>query len=251
MSRRLQIALGTVIVLLLIGGPVVLAFHLEGQMRNFRVVHEGVLYRSGQMTRAGLARILHDYGIRTVICLRDGTTASDRAEEKFCKNEEVQFVRIPPCHWGETCGSVPVEAEVRKFRAIMADPRNSPVLVHCLAGIHRTGAYCAIYRMEFEHWSNERALAEMKACGYVNLDEELDVLGYLEQYRPSWKPPEQAPSPPPGPAHKKDTSRKDAKTQRKTGKQRKKNPERHLSLGPILPWRLCVRFFCASHSSLV
>ena len=78
----------------------------------------------------------------------------------------------------------------------MADPANYPVLIHCFAGVHRTGAYCAIYRMEHDHWSNEKAIAELKSCGYVNLDEEWDILGYLEQYRPSWRNPETNESPP-------------------------------------------------------
>ena len=61
----------------------------------------------------------------------------------------------------------------------MSDPANYPVLVHCFAGIHRTGAYCAIYRMEFDHWTNDRAIDELKAHGYYNLPEEKDILGYL------------------------------------------------------------------------
>ena len=189
MWRRLRVGLGVVVVLLLIAGPAVLAVHDQNQMRNFRVVREGVLYRSGQMTRAGLERAVHDYGIRTVVCLRDGLTAVDQAEEKFCTAEGVQFIRIPPSGWGDVGGVVPAEEGVRKFRALLADPRNHPVLVHCFAGIHRTGAYAAIYRMEFERWGNARAIAEMKACGYSNLDDEWDILGYIEQYRPSWMPP--------------------------------------------------------------
>ena len=193
MWRPLRVGLGTLVVLLLIAGPAVLAFHDQNQMRNFRVVREGVLYRSGQMTRAGLERAVHDYGIRTVICLRDGLSAADQAEEKFCAAEDIRFVRIPPSGWGDVGGVVPVEEGVRKFRAILADPKNHPVLVHCFAGVHRTGAYSAVYRMEFERWSNARAIAEMKACGYSNLDDEWDILGYLEQYRPSWAPPEAEP----------------------------------------------------------
>ena len=189
MWHPLRVGLGVVVVVLLIVGPAVLAVHDQNQMRNFRVVREGVLYRSGQMTRAGLARAIHDYGIRTVICLRDGLTAADQAEEKFCAAEDVQFVRIPPSGWGDVGGVVPVEEGVRKFRGVLADPKSHPVLVHCFAGIHRTGAYAAIYRMEFERWSNARAIAEMKACGYSNLDDEWDILGYIEQYRPSWVPP--------------------------------------------------------------
>jgi hypothetical protein len=41
--------------------------------------------------------------------------------------------------------------------------------------------------MEYEHWSNDEAIGEMKACGYSNLDDEWDILGYLEQYRPRWQ----------------------------------------------------------------
>jgi protein tyrosine/serine phosphatase len=195
MARVVQVAVGSLIVLVLITTPAVYAVRQQAQIRKFRVVRPGVLYRSGQMTKEGLKRILNDYGIKTVISLRDGTTASDRAEEEFLNSEEINFVRILPSQWGDMGGSVPVEEGVRKFRAVLSDPSNYPVLLHCFAGIHRTGAYCAIYRMEFEHWSNARAIAEVKANGYTNLDEELDILGFLEQYRPSWMPPvEPAPS---------------------------------------------------------
>jgi tyrosine-protein phosphatase SIW14 len=195
MSRPWQTTLGIVIVLGLIGGPAVLAVHQEAQTRNFRVVREDVLYRSGQMTRAGLKRVIHDYGIKTVITLRDaaapGLPPPDRAEEEFCNGEEVNYVRIPPRSWDAPDGAAPADEGVQKFRAVLDDPRNYPVLVHCLAGIHRTGAYCAIYRMEYEHWTNERAIAEVRACGYSNLDDEWDILGYLEQYRPTWQGPEE------------------------------------------------------------
>jgi tyrosine-protein phosphatase SIW14 len=190
MSRSLRVGAGTIVVVLLIVGPVVLALHEQAQMRNFHVVREGVLYRSGQMTPAGLKRAFHDHGIKTVICLRDGTTRSDQEEEALCRSEEVAFVRIPPSSWGDVGGTVPVETGIKRFKEILSDPHNYPVLVHCCAGIHRTGAYTAIYRMEFEHWTNGKAIAEMKACGYANLDDEMDILGFLEQYHPAWKAPE-------------------------------------------------------------
>ena len=75
---------------------------------------------------------------------------------------------------------------MQTFLRVMSDPRNYPVLVHCFGGVHRAGAYTALYRMEFERWTNEQALAEMKAMGYTTLDDEWDILGYLEQYVPTW-----------------------------------------------------------------
>jgi tyrosine-protein phosphatase SIW14 len=89
--------------------------------------------------------------------------------------------RIPYRSWWPVQGSVPADKGVDEFLKIMRDPANHPVLIHCFAGIHRTGAYCAIFRMEFENWSNDRAIAEMKAHGYVV--EHPDVLSYLENYR--------------------------------------------------------------------
>jgi tyrosine-protein phosphatase SIW14 len=180
----------------LIAGPVEYGRMAEAQMRNFRVYQEGILYRSGQMTVSGLKQVVHDYGIKTVISLRDaavpGDPPPDLAEERWCDKEEINYYRLPPRLWWAPAGPAPVEDNVRKFNEIMADPDNYPVLLHCFAGIHRTGAYCAIYRMEHDHWSNADAIAELRRGGYDNLDNEWDILGYLEEYRPSWKvPPEQ------------------------------------------------------------
>jgi protein tyrosine/serine phosphatase len=182
MQRSLALLLGSITTLALIAGPVLFAFHVQGQMRNFRVVRAGVLYRSGQMTLAGLKRAIHDYRIRTVISLREASSTQDLAEEAYCQREEISFYRLLPRSWDTTFGIAPVEENVRQFRRILNDPASYPVLIHCFAGIHRTGAYCAIYRMEKESWTNDQAIAEVKACGYSNLAEEMDILGYLEQY---------------------------------------------------------------------
>jgi tyrosine-protein phosphatase SIW14 len=189
MSRWLQVVIGSAFVAILIAAPVLLGFHHQHQLRNFREVRKGILYRAGQMPVEGLAIANHEYQFKTIVSLRDamtpGVPGPDDAEEEFCKKMEITFVRLLPYHWEGEEGTVPpVEENVKKFRAVMADPKNYPVLVHCFAGIHRTGAYTAIYRMEFEGWSNAEAMAEMKACGYTNLDHEWDILTYLENYRP-------------------------------------------------------------------
>jgi protein tyrosine/serine phosphatase len=171
MARFIPALLGSLLAALLLGGTAGYAYYRQTNYRNFRVVKEGVLYRSGQLSRAGLERVLHDYGIKTVISLRDAATPGepppDRAEEEFCKAQEV-----------------PALQGVRRFLKVLDNPDNYPVLVHCFAGIHRTGAYCAVYRMEYEGWTTDRAIAEVKACGYTNLDDEWDILGFLEQYQP-------------------------------------------------------------------
>jgi tyrosine-protein phosphatase SIW14 len=186
-SASLFVLLRVVLVVALVAGPVALALVRQDQVRNFRVVRAGVLYRSGQTSLAGLKRLIHDYGIRTVVTLRDahvpGQPPPDQAEEDYCRKEDIHYVRIPPRNWWAPAGPAPVQVGVDRFLEVMGDPDNHPVLVHCFAGIHRTGAYCAIYRMEFEGWRNDQAIAEVRALGYDNLDNEDDVRGYLEGYR--------------------------------------------------------------------
>jgi protein tyrosine/serine phosphatase len=189
MWRTLARFVAVVIIVVLIVGPVLIYSHFEAQTRNFRIVTDGVLYRSAQMPLDGLKRIIHDYNIRTVISLRDamklGDPPPDLQEEEYCTKMGLTHVRLRPAMWWAPSGRPPADANVARFRKIMDDPANYPVLVHCFAGIHRTGAYCAVYRMEYEGWSNGKAIEEMKTLGYGAPEE--DIQGYLESYVPTWR----------------------------------------------------------------
>jgi protein tyrosine/serine phosphatase len=201
MPRSLQYLFATLIIVLLIGGPLAYARHRHNRWRNFHIVREGVLYRSGQISLEGLQRICHDYQIKTVITLRDAQRPGDPPpapeEEEWCRKEEINYVRIPPRAWEAADGSVPAAKGIAVFLEVMKNPDNYPVLIHCLAGKHRTGAYCAVYRMEYDKWTNEQAIDEMKLYGYDNVQEHLDLLTFLEGYRPTWKQPAASAAGPP------------------------------------------------------
>lgn len=190
MPHPLRYVFGILILALVIAGPAGYAAYRPKHVRNLRLVHDGVLFRSGQLSLTGLKQVLHDHGIKTVVTLRDAATPGDappdRAEEDYCQAQEINYHRISPRTWWAPDGSVPAEEGVRRFRQVMDEPTNYPVLIHCFAGLHRTGAYCAIYRMEYERWTNRQAIAEMRALGYRDIDDEWDLLGYLESYRPRW-----------------------------------------------------------------
>src|SRR5262249_20318216 len=55
---------------------------------------------------------------------------------------------------------------VDQFLALMDREDTYPVLIHCKAGLHRTGCLVAVYRMEYQGWSNLQAFREMKALGF-------------------------------------------------------------------------------------
>jgi uncharacterized protein (TIGR01244 family) len=179
----LQLSFAGLLATLLVGAPVWYKLRRDRLYRNFHVVEDGVLYRSGQLDLDGLKQLAARHGIRSIICLREGDAAEDRAEAEWARAAGLNFVRIPPRPWYSPDGSVPAEKGLETLRAVLGDPANHPVLIHCFAGIHRTGAHVAIYRMD-RGWPNAGAMNEMRSLGYTTLDGDEDVYGYLARYRP-------------------------------------------------------------------
>jgi tyrosine-protein phosphatase SIW14 len=153
--------------------------------RRFRVVAEGVLYRSGQLTAAGLEEVIRRYRIRTVVNLQneepDPPLGPGLTESGLLARHGVRYVWLPPDLIERR--SVPRQrpAAIDAFLAIMDDPANHPVLLHCRAGLHRTGVLAAVYRMEYEGWTGAQALAELKANGFGH-SKAVASNDYIHQY---------------------------------------------------------------------
>src|SRR5262245_14120751 len=188
MPARWQFVLAATVMGVVAASPLVYSMNRNWHMRNLRVVEPGHLYRSGQLTPQGFERVLHEQGIKTVVPLRTTRTAAlppDTWEEGICAARGVKHVRIVPRVWGaDEKGEIPAEQGVREFLAVMDNPANHPVLVHCFAGIHRTGTMCAIYRIEYHGWPAGRAINEMEQCGFDPDDMVEDIEGFLRTYPP-------------------------------------------------------------------
>jgi tyrosine-protein phosphatase SIW14 len=184
--------LGAVAAALVVAAPLVYSASRQHERRNFRVVEDGVLYRSGQLTPAGFDAVVADYGIKTVVTLRAVDDPKGRLphmwEGDYCAARGLRHVRLAPQVWGpDEKGEVPSDVTVRRFLEVMDDPANHPVLVHCMAGIHRTGQVVAVFRMERQRWPVDRAMAEMEYCGYEPEEMHEHVRSYLRNYRPRWQ----------------------------------------------------------------
>ena len=94
-------------------------------------------------------------GVRTVIDLQaDGENAD---EPQRVAAAGMRFFQIP-----RTTRVPPTAEQLALFRQIVNDPAHQPVYVHCAGGRHRTGVMTAVYRMEDEGWTADRAFREMK-----------------------------------------------------------------------------------------
>src|SRR5262245_10600426 len=112
MARYVRVGLVAFVIGLLVIGPIAYARAKQARVRNFREVQAGVLYRSGQMSLGGFQQVLHDYGIKTVVTLRDaahpGDAPPDQAEEELCRKLEINHIRITPRAWEPAPdGSIP------------------------------------------------------------------------------------------------------------------------------------------------
>src|SRR5262249_35813780 len=153
--RWLRIVLGCLVVTLLVAGPLAYSQYRQSQYRNFRIVEPGKFYRSGQMSLDAFQNTVREYQIKTVISLRyaenPGERPPDWARENVGHPRGTLLVLIPPCVWQESDdGVTPADKPVAEFLRVMDDPSIYPVLIHCFAGKHRTGAFCSLYRMEFQ-----------------------------------------------------------------------------------------------------
>ena len=61
---------------------------------------------------------------------------------------------------------VPTPGQVAAFLGLFRDEPAPTVFVHCRKGMDRTGVMIALYRIAIDHFTTDRAVAEMKAFHY-------------------------------------------------------------------------------------
>lgn len=150
-----------------------------GLPRRFAVVESGILYRSGQPKPGELDHLVRSIGLRTLIIAREADSEHVRREIAHARARGLNIVHLP------IEGRRPIpEALVDRFFRVVDDPAARPVLVHCSAGRHRTGYLCALYRVERQGWSVQRAIDEMRSFD-PDMEPDRPVLQQLRHYQPA------------------------------------------------------------------
>ena len=112
------------------------------------------LFRGAQPAREGFIE-LQRMGIRTVVNLR-----SEHSDRRLIQGLGLNYVDIP------MNAAFPKEQDFRRFLAVVREPANQPVFVHCQHGSDRTGTAVALYRIAVQGWDREEAIREMTRGGY-------------------------------------------------------------------------------------
>ena len=147
---------------------------------RFLAVTDGKVYRSGAMPIEALENKVREYGIKAVIDLRTPGDAVDA--------EHTAMEQLGVNHFSLPAEQAPAETTVKSFLQIMKNHEHYPVLIHCEHGEGRAVLFSAIYRIEFENWSNERARRASRLILYkssFSLDRRKGI--FLHNYVPVLK----------------------------------------------------------------
>jgi tyrosine-protein phosphatase SIW14 len=138
--------------------------------KRLRVVTPGKIYRSGQLTASGLEEAIERFHIRTVLNLQneapDPELDNGMRESDYVRSLGVRYAFIDVDLLDKWQSPELEPTSLDGFYALLDDPDNFPLLIHCRAGLHRTGIFTAIYRMEYEGWTRDQAIAELKSHGF-------------------------------------------------------------------------------------
>lgn len=133
------------------------------QIDNFHNVVPGI-DRSGRPTSEEVSWVA-DNSYRSLLNLEAGNISQKpsyvKDEEQQAAQEGLQFFHIP---MHPTQG--PTKDQIDQAHAILLDPKNQPILVHCHYGKDRTGMVIAAYRMKYQGWTYGEAVKEMKSYGF-------------------------------------------------------------------------------------
>jgi protein-tyrosine phosphatase len=132
---------------------------------RFETISKNKVYKSALIPPNKLENFLIPYHIKTVIDLlepsiqdklnpakQDEIDKEDEAINNINKkyNLNIKHINIPSTQ-------VPNENTLKQFYKVLDNSENYPVLIHCYHGTGRAVIYSAIYRIEYENWTNKQA----------------------------------------------------------------------------------------------
>lgn len=146
------------------GGKYAYDMHIN---HNFETITEGKVYKSGVIPPNEIADYVKEYKIKSIIDLRFPGTGDDVNNPEIPAEltaEKDAITKIDGVNYfNNGSDQVPTEQNIEYFLKIMDNPANYPVLMHCYHGVGRAELYSAIYRIEYENWTNDDARLSTRA----------------------------------------------------------------------------------------
>ena len=154
-------------------GPEVIARASDGR---------AILIRMPQPTPADLKRLHEEEAIKTVLNLRGDDSGREWFEEE---RAAVAAIDARWVHLRISGRKTPRPEDVEFLLDLMEDQSAWPIVAHCIGGVHRTGWTVALYRIQYQGWAPERAIAEMEEHWFDwTTSDRSAIKSFLRAYRP-------------------------------------------------------------------
>ncbi len=155
---------------------------------NFETITEGKVYKSGVIPPNEIESYVKKYHIKSIVDLRFPGTADlvnnpEIPQELTAEKEAVSKIEGVN-YFNNGSDQVPKPENLDRFFKIMDNPDNYPVLIHCYHGVGRAEMYSALYRIEYEKWSNEQARKGVRTLiKFSSFDDGTPKGEYLKAYK--------------------------------------------------------------------
>lgn len=137
---------------LVLAWAVVYYVHWVHVRRRFVAISPGRVYQSGAMAPHRLIRCARRHSIETIIDFRGAHEQLVQQEARALGGTGIKHINIP-------IGRLPTQKDLQRFTDVMSEELRAgrAVLLHCKDGEGRAVAFAAIYRIQFEGWSPQKA----------------------------------------------------------------------------------------------
>jgi len=156
---------------------------------NFKEISKARVYKSGVIPPHKLAKYVHQYNIKSIIDLRMPGTNDLKLNPEIPGELQLEKVAVSKIkglkYFNNPSGQIPTQKNIDDFLTIMDNPDNYPVLIHCYHGTGRAILYSAIYKIEYENFTNEKArLNTRDLVLFSSFDNGTPKGEYLKSYIP-------------------------------------------------------------------
>ena len=186
-EMNLKKKVGILIIALLLVGIAKYVYDMNIN-HNFETISDGKVYKSGVIPPDELELYVKAHKIKSVVDLRfPGTQDLVNNPEipKELTEEKEAITKLKNVNYfNNGSDQVPTQENLDYFFKIMDNKANYPVLIHCYHGVGRAEMYSALYRIEYEGWTNEQARQGVRTLvKWSSFDDGTPKGEYLKAYK--------------------------------------------------------------------
>jgi hypothetical protein len=140
-----------------------LAYRHHKRYKHLAAHDQNMVYRSAWLDADVFGEVIEEQQIRTVLNL---CNADELCELRADQRRAVHGSGARLIEMSMPAATLdPADPEIQKFVAVLSNPENYPLLVHCQHGVTRTAKVLAMYDILFRGMTAEQSIAKMPKFG--------------------------------------------------------------------------------------